>query len=689
MLSPNKAEALTAPSKPNLSEQFEALLWNPPWTLISYVILGLVALLPRVWGLGNFALEDETRHWIERSTTFLAALQRGDFAATALSNHPGVTTMWLGSMGNLLHRLLLTWGLIKTDAFPTTFALMQFPIALTNTIGLLVGYWLLRRLLPINVAILAAFLWATDPFLIGLSRILHVDGLATTFSTLCLLSSFYYWHHKPQSSWLILSGVAGGLALLSKSTTLLIFPILAFTALAATKRQPGPLSRFLNLWSPLLVWSFSLVATIFLVWPAAWANPGEAYRLVSLGVAEGQTPHIPGNFFMGQAVEVPDWRFYPIALVLRLTPWTLLGLLLLFWAWPRSETLAKSRHDLALMAGLAICYVVGLSCFEKQLNRYLGLAFPVLDILAAAGLVWGAEHFGLLLGRENRSLGYSIANWVLNLIILAGLGNLLWWQPYYTLAFNQILGGLPTGINTFSVGSGEGLEQAATWLNTQPNLTSVTVAATMPDPLQPYLRDGAQASSGQGNLLPTKTGYVVLYLRSNDQGRPWNPPFNQFNGQDPVHTVTIQDIPFASIYQVPAPAVFGEGVKLHSYAVNTSAFRTTGIFSLTTHWQPLKPIVEDYKMFIHVFNPTWELVAQANLPPGGPNAPTSTWKPSRFVSWEHSIPISTTIPPGNYWVTLGLYRPQDLWRLPLHTPARPDSPPDGGNIQALEPVYFP
>ena len=70
-----------------------------PLISISYILLALIALLPRVLSLGSFVTVDEIAFWIPRSEAFLRAIQAGDFPATAISTHPGVTTMWLGSAG--------------------------------------------------------------------------------------------------------------------------------------------------------------------------------------------------------------------------------------------------------------------------------------------------------------------------------------------------------------------------------------------------------------------------------------------------------------------------------------------------------------------------------------------------------------------------------------------------------------
>src|SRR4029079_6344032 len=94
-------------------------------------------------------------------------------------------------------RALLGWGVLYSDAFPNLLALMRLPVVLAHVAVLLLGYAMLRRMLPAMVAALAALLWAADPFVIGYSKLLHTDALAASFMTLSLLAACVYSHHTP------------------------------------------------------------------------------------------------------------------------------------------------------------------------------------------------------------------------------------------------------------------------------------------------------------------------------------------------------------------------------------------------------------------------------------------------------------------------------------------------------------
>ncbi|NJK81916.1 MAG: phospholipid carrier-dependent glycosyltransferase [Chloroflexaceae bacterium] len=369
---------------------------TPPFIHAAYlVLLLLVALLPRLLDLGLFITDDEANFWLWRSQVFLEALQRGDFAATAITTHPGVTTMWLGSAGILLRRALLEWGLVDSMPFPLLLALMRLPAVLVHTAGILLGYHLLRRILPAGVAMLAALLWAADPFVIAYSRLLHTDALLMTFATLSLLAALVYWQQRAHAGYLVLSAGCGALAVLSKSPGLVVLPMVGLITLWVTWEQTVSQrhtttkyrSFALRVLRSSFIWGAVFALTVLLVWPATWAAPLRVYEVLRTGVeAEGAQPHMTGNFFLGQIDPAPGPLFYAAALALRTTPITLVGLVLLPLAWRWGELDATQRRTLVLLAGYVLLFTLLMSIFPKKFNRYVVPVFPTLDVLAAVGI---------------------------------------------------------------------------------------------------------------------------------------------------------------------------------------------------------------------------------------------------------------------------------------------------------------
>jgi 4-amino-4-deoxy-L-arabinose transferase-like glycosyltransferase len=677
-----------------------------PLISISYVVLALIALAPHVLSLGSFVTVDEMAFWQPRSDAFLRAIQSGDFPATAISTHPGVTTMWLGSAGIVLRRALLAWGLLHDDSFPIVLALFRLPVVLAHTAGILAGYAMLRRILPALAAALAALLWAADPFVIAYSRVLHVDALAGTFITLSLLAACVYWLHDRRMRFLALSAISAGLAIMSKSPALALPPLIGLIALAAQRRDQAPSAKdasrsivqpafVLRLWSflwPLALWAALCLLTAVALWPALWAGPLQAIEQVRVGVVgEGAEPHMQGNFFLGRPDDSPGLLFYPVALALRLTPWTLLGLLLLPIAWRRARDLAPARRSLALLLAYVLLFTLAMSLFPKKFNRYIEPVFPALDILAAVGLLaigdWGLRVWNRLRSSSPFADRRSGAQALLVLALAAAsLANIAYWHPHEIAAYNQALGGARAGAYAFLTGWGEGLEQAASWLNEQPDITGVRVATTQPSALQPYMRDGAQALAASDSL-PDRTGYVVVYVRST-QGLVW-PPFDRFYpGAAPLHVVQIHGVDYAWIYQAPPPvtqaqpADFGEQIHLRGLIWDGVAEPGQPL-ALNLAWEVRAPPEADYMLFAHLIGAGGQRVAQVDIP-----YPTSGWRPGRYVTTDLPLALPADAPAGAYQLVIGLYDPANGRRLALRTGAPIDPALDGPDALVLTRVQI-
>lgn len=627
---------------------------------LGYAALGLLALLPRLLNLGQYLTDDEANFWLRRSQAFLDALASGDYAATAISTHPGVTTMWLGVAGIVLRKTLFAWGWLESDPFPLVLALFRLPVVLVHVASVLLGYRMLRLLLPATPAGLAALLWAADPFFVGYSRLLHVDALMGTFATLSLLAFCCYERSERRRGWLVLSGVCAGLAMLSKSPGLVLVPAVGLAALLAHWRQTGSLWPTGALLRRLTVWTLVCLITVFALWPALWASPLAAYNELRSGVVdEGAQPHMNGNFFLGQKDDAPGLAYYPVALALRLTPWTLLGLLLLPLAWRRDKTLGAARPSLAALAGFVLLFVAAMSLFPKKFDRYLVPVFPALDVLAAVGLAWLA---GLLLRRWLPSTQQAVALLAMGALAVA---NVAWWHPYELVAYNQLLGGAPTGARTFALGWSEGLEQVAAWLNQQPDITGVSVTAERVTSLNPYLRRGAQADFPRAGQLHDDDGYVVVYLAQVRAGPP-PPPFDQFYGRAvPLHIVRIHGVDYAWIYQVPPPvasprpARFGSAIELRGYELRHTP-QPGQPLDLRLFWATSALPERDYWLFAHLVDAEGRRVSQIDQPYS-----SSTWTPGRAALTELPLPLPAELAAGSYRLIIGLYDPTTGQRLSL------------------------
>lgn len=653
------------------------------------LVIGLTACILLVADLGTFATHDEVEFWFARSESLVQAVQSGDYSLMHVSTHPGVTTMWLGGAGILLRRMLFEQGILQHETFPLLLTLYRLPAALVHTVGIVLGYVLLRRLFAAPVALLAAFLWAADPFVLGYSRLLHVDALMGTFATLSLLAACCAWNERFSWKWLIVSAVCAALALLSKSPALALGPVIVLLALAewcfprmgydATERASGTgLTGLRHTGVRVLVWGVVGCITCLVLWPTLRENPLRVYEALHVGVrVEGAQPHMTGNFFLGREDPSPGMLFYPVALALRTTPLTLVGLLVLPFALRREVgrrmdiPVSARLRTLAVLAGFVLLFIAAMSFFPKKFNRYSEPVFPSLDILAAVGLVWLAEKVSRLRVPGMRVSLSLPAPWrdsvvpiVVTLCAVLAVVNAAWWHPYGIVAYNQMLGGAQAGARTFAVGWGEGLEQVAAWLNEQPDIVDVLTISHMITSLDPFLRKGARATFPQDGQLKPGAGYVVTYIYQVQGGNP-PPPFNQVYGHiPPLHTVTLHGVDYAWVYDAPPlvsrqlAADFGTHIHLYGIVLDTQKQQSNRV-RLKLVWYTDARLSEDYWLFAHVVGPDGRRYGQIDQ-----HYETSQWTTGRFVMTELLMEVPNDRPNGAYVLAIGLYDTNGQ-RLPL------------------------
>src|SRR5207248_9333580 len=124
-----------------------------------------------------------------------------------------------------------------------------------------------------------------------------------------------------------------------------------------------------------------------LLWPAFRVDPlATTDKVVRFAREQAGQPHELGNFFLGRPVAVPGPLFYPLVLALRLGPLVPLGLL-------GGALLALGRGaawrpgPVAALALCALLLVLAITPAAKKLDRYALTAVPLVEVVAAAGLV--------------------------------------------------------------------------------------------------------------------------------------------------------------------------------------------------------------------------------------------------------------------------------------------------------------
>ncbi len=121
---------------------------------------------------------------------------------------------------------------------------------------------------------------------------------------------------------------------------------------------------------------------------------------------------------------------------------------------------------------------------------------------------------------------------------------------------------------------------------------------------------------------------------------------------------------------IPHPTDFrADGfLRLAGYDLPEQSFHPGQTLPLTLYWQGLTPIDEDYQVFVHLVDASGRQVAGYDKSPLGGWWPTSLWEPGQTFDDDYPLMLPKDLPPGRYELRTGLYRLDDLHRLPLSGP---------------------
>jgi 4-amino-4-deoxy-L-arabinose transferase-like glycosyltransferase len=496
------------------------------------IIFGL-ALITRTGAIKQYVTPDEPI-WVLRSLNFATALSRGDWAGTAQIGHPGVTTMWLGSIGIVLKRLAdpassaqaIDWlqhvpalAPDNAEAFKRLGVFLTFArlsVILINTLGVVGIFLLARKLLGHSIALLAALLMALDPFMAGLGGLLHVDGLLTTFSTLSVLSLLIAVNRPSPPTplpkkergtwWFALSGFFAALAFLSKSPALFLTPFIFLVVIIAILFKKIPLRSALI---GLVTFVLCHLSFVIVFYPAMWLDPiGTLQGIIGLASFYSGNAVRP-TFFDGQFVLNHGFGFYPIALLYRLSPIELLGLIIAIVFSVRAIRRRRANfqpptsnfYSIAAFFAYAILFIIFITPVAKKYDRYMLPALPMLIFI-------GAWAFDQLSAAFTRHLPLLTRYSLLMIIALQSIITLNAW-PYLLMSYNLALGGATEAQKHFAVGWGEGLGAAANWINAQPDGLQSTVATAAIPSFAPIF---SGRSAGIDDRAMELADYYVLTL---------------------------------------------------------------------------------------------------------------------------------------------------------------------------------
>ncbi len=533
------------------------------------IIVILLAFVLRLAGVGTFMTVDE-EVWMTRSGEFYNKLfDKKDPGGTFTTTHPGATTQWLAGAGIYMQEKRLGAGVDTSNL--NDFRLVS-TVPMVMAAALLIGFitYLSALLMGKTVGMWAGILLAVEPYLVGMSQIVHVDMLLAMFMLAAILCLLLFIEHL-KWRWLVMAGIMTGLAW---ATKLLPSLWLLIVSAGIIKGQYGWFIRAIKQrdWPRLrqearmtirqyVFFVGVAVTTFYMVWPALWVktNLNDYYERDVVSIATQE--HI--TLEEGEELIEPI-SYYGRTVLGRTSPLVLmiaLGMAVVWLRYFAQELIWRhvagmmGRHDgqsksaayiTVRTIGWLIVYSAGylavISVLAKKADRYALPALVTMPLLAAVGLVIAGMGMNKKLGWRRITKQPKI---IVGLLVVVLLAQPMTWMPYNIAYNNPLFNVRPLSTQ----GWGEGLDAAARWLNDHNLGERLTVASWYPGVMRTYFKGKTMGLSSRHD---DRVGYVVTYRNMYGRGGDNEAAdiLKEYEDQVPEHVIMIGGKEYAWIYNV-------------------------------------------------------------------------------------------------------------------------------------------
>ena len=350
----------------------------------------------------------------------------------------------------------------------------RLPVLVIPLLLLLAVWWITRQLLGPIAALIAVFLIATEPNIIGNAIVVQNDVAAALMLLLFVIAVKKFMTDARVTGAFLLGG-ALGLALVTKYSLVVLLPVSFVIVIAWAMYR---LIRKQSSLAAVVLSSFVVSVTAYLILIAFYAfhidriDADESSKIASWFYLSGQTaealkrflmwlpPLLPryfvygidmvvqdsrdgrAAFLLGQVSDTGWWYYFPIAFALKTTiPFLLASIGGLVWA--TYQMLVRKRYLILYVLLPGILYLA--LTMTSHLNigvRHLLPMFPFAAI-AGAGFISTVVEFGW---KRDRRLGIALASIVLVPVLVIAVSTF----PNYLTYFSPLAGGAARGWQALS-----------------------------------------------------------------------------------------------------------------------------------------------------------------------------------------------------------------------------------------------
>ena len=239
--------------------------------LITILIIVLLTRLIYL-GLDSYNYDACCDRWFYRSDRFAEAFQSLNLEQTYQKYHPGVTLMYLSSIGKTIfgNITIYPYNQFINDLFWSKFlVVVAESILIIYSLSMLLKASISKEQLT-YLGIMLAF----EPYFLGINKFLHVTGLVSVLF-FAIISTMYYYSQLNKLEWknyIVLSFLVA-ILILSKFTGVIIAPFILILLLNKNIKFKNNKEILLNFVKQCLIILILTIIIIYILFPALWLNP--------------------------------------------------------------------------------------------------------------------------------------------------------------------------------------------------------------------------------------------------------------------------------------------------------------------------------------------------------------------------------------------------------------------------------
>jgi 4-amino-4-deoxy-L-arabinose transferase-like glycosyltransferase len=389
------------------------------------------------------------------------------------------------------------------------------------------------------------------------------EAMLSLFVMISVFALAIYLSQERRIGFLVVSGIAAGLAQLTKSSALAILAPagILFLAQIYNERGNGISKAFINNAKIFALWFLSLAIAYFIFWPGMWVAPQkmlyEVYGNAFSYAFQGGRLTVTGELDSSQfSLNFNSAGILSLAgmFLRRTTLLTWIGILLGF-ALPfiREEDWAGARRNLFTMLWVtAAAFIIMFGVAQgRNSPHYILCSYLALNLLAGLGWFYVVKRF------SNRPAFQSAA---FLLVLLLQLWSAVSFFPYYYTYENPILSSQRRNTGAPLFPYGEGLELAGKYLATLPNAKDSTALVYFsrgcfsyfyPGTTQGFKNYYADGAHPEELLYAINSAdYLVVYYALQGHLSKYKGYIEALSSVKPIHEVWLDGRKYVIIYKV-------------------------------------------------------------------------------------------------------------------------------------------